>query len=178
MPKSDIPQKRLCIFLYSLKYFGVSKNDHNWFWDSWRRLAGSKSMKMIGVRVLPKWHRKVLSPKWSKMILRSFCVILLSIFTINIASQTLQTPNANLSRIFPDLNTSRNNFGWHLLESMWNAAWSPSKCGAYQWRAFLGAEDFIWSCKKVKFPWEILENLWTNLDLGFRGSGVPFLLLI
>ena len=52
-------------------------------------------------------------------------------------------------------NFKRKSFATKFCEICWNrcgiAAWSPSKRGAYQWRAFLGAYDLTWSCEQVKF---------------------------
>ena len=60
-------------------------------------------MKMMGFQVLPEWNRKVTSPKWSRVILRSFRAILLMIFTIKMAPQTPQTPNPQFSQDFPGI---------------------------------------------------------------------------
>ena len=96
--KNIISQEDSGFFLNSFESFGFSKVQNNWFRESWSRPLGPRTIKMKGFQVLPKWNRKVISRKWSRIISRSFWAILLLKFTVSMAPQT---PNPELSRIFP-----------------------------------------------------------------------------
>ena len=149
------------VFLFRLKYLGVSEVEHNRFWDSWSRLPGPRSIKMMGLRVFPKSHRKVPSRKWSRIILWSFRAILLIKFTRKITSQAPPEPKSRAFPYFP---------GFRLPSRRLVA----SQVRAYQWRAFLGAKDLIWSCKAMKFLWQICENPYKIWIWGLGGLGCHF----
>ena len=83
----------------ALKYLSISKVKNNWFGESLSRPPGPKTTKMEGVGVLPKWNRKVTSPKSSRIILRSFWATLFSKFTVEMPPPP-QTPNQAFSRLF------------------------------------------------------------------------------
>ena len=48
----------------------------------------TKTMKNEGVRIFPKWIQKVTSPKWSRIIVRSFRATLFWKITVRMAPQT------------------------------------------------------------------------------------------
>ena len=58
----------------------------------------SKTMNMMGVWLFLKGIRKVTSQKWSRIIIRSFWVILWIKFTIKMSPQIPQTPKLQCSR--------------------------------------------------------------------------------
>ena len=92
-------------FWFFLNYFGViwcPKIKYNWCWKSCSRPLGPTTMNMMSFRVFLWWIRKITSPKWSGMILRSFWAILWMKFTVKMPSQTPQTPSPDFSLFFPD----------------------------------------------------------------------------
>ena len=95
--------------MYFLKYFGVPQIKYNWCWESWSRPLGPKTMSMMGFRVSPTWNPKGTSPKWSRIILRSFWATLLYSRS---GSQNGQAPNS--SCIF--WISYRKSFFWYLYE--------------------------------------------------------------
>ena len=96
-PKSDISPKWFGYFLVLVEV--------SWRLQSWTSLVlglmvtsgRSEKHENDGLSSFAKWHRQVLSPKSSKIIMRSFWVM-------KIAPQTPQTPNPDFSRFFlPEL---------------------------------------------------------------------------
>ena len=73
--------KRSVISLGLFVSFGV-KNSDSLFLGIMNTSKNPKIMNMKGFRVFPKLNRKVTSPKWSRIIIRSCWAILLLIFTI------------------------------------------------------------------------------------------------
>ena len=61
-------------FAVSSKYLGISKIKNHWFWESWSRSPGPKTMKTMTVRVFPTWIVKMTSPQWFRIhvVIRSF----------------------------------------------------------------------------------------------------------
>ena len=90
-PKRDFLKQYLRKLIRDfLKLFGVI-----WCLQGWILVLGvmntSRNLKIMKIKALgvfPKWNRKVASPKWSRIILRSFWVILLIIFTVEMTPQT------------------------------------------------------------------------------------------
>ena len=72
---------------------------NNWSGESRSRPPGPKTMKITGFRVFPKWILKVINPKRSRIILRSFWANLSIISTIEMVPQT---PNMPFFPDFPD----------------------------------------------------------------------------
>ena len=73
------------LFLNYLEQVGVLTIQNSWFGESWSRPLGPKIMKNMTFSIFPKWKLKVTSPKWSRIILRSFRATLFLEFTIKIA---------------------------------------------------------------------------------------------
>ena len=71
------------------------------FLGPWTRPLNPRTMKMIVFRTFLKWNQKVTSPKWSRIILRSFWPILFVEFIVQMVPQTPQTPNLDFSPDFP-----------------------------------------------------------------------------
>ena len=88
-------------FFDYLEYPGVSKYKQHWCWESWKRPPSPKIIKMMTCWVYPKLILKVSSSKWSRMILRSFCAILLMKFIIKMPPPA-PNPLDPKSTIFPD----------------------------------------------------------------------------
>ena len=98
-------------FLYLLK-FGGSRVANNWFGESRSRPLGPKIMSMKTFRVFPKWNPKVISPKWSRIILRRFWANLLFNFAIKMAPLTVPDPKCGFSPDFPRFSTGPWPVGW------------------------------------------------------------------
>ena len=96
---NHIFRNRFVFSWFLLKYIGVPKNKSNWFWESWSRPLGPKTMIMMGFRVFLKWILKVTIPKWGRIILRSFWAIHFIIFTIKWPPKSPSDPKSNF---FPD----------------------------------------------------------------------------
>ena len=91
-----ISRQELSTFLYFLKYLGVPQIKYNWLWESWSRPLGVNAIKMAGFRVFLKWNRKVISPEWSRIILRSFWANVFSKSYNKHGPPDPQTPNLHL----------------------------------------------------------------------------------
>ena len=77
----------LGVFLELFRIIWTSKIENNWFGEAWTRPKIRKARRW-GLFVFPEINRKVISPKWSRIILRSFWANLLIEFTIEMARQT------------------------------------------------------------------------------------------
>ena len=104
----DISQKNMFekvsgFSLNYLKHSGVSKDKSYWFWESWSRPLGPKTMNMEGFRVFGRWDRKTISPKWSTINLRSFRANLFLKFTVEMTPRPTRPQKrffSRFSRIF------------------------------------------------------------------------------
>ena len=84
---------------FSMSFYG-SPLDHQARWKLEDRRRRPQNHENEGFNVFPKWNRKVTSPKWSGIILRSFWAILVIIFTIEMAPDPL-VPKSAFFRAFP-----------------------------------------------------------------------------
>ena len=114
-------------------------------------------MKIKGFRGFPKWNRKVTSPKWSRIILRSFRATLFSKSTV---LKKLENPGSSI-QYFPEIIKRISRFCRRA--SFKNTI--SEVMGIAQNKMFLKLYWFSW----------IHVNTYTDPKLKIIGLGVPFI---
>ena len=117
-----------------LESFGGSEVQHNWLGETWTR-PKIRNHSNDGSSGSPKWNLKVTSPKWSRIMLRSFRPLFSQHLQSKLPPRPPQTPTPDSSWFSPILYSK---YIHRLTDSLKNVVASPFMGGvamaAVPWR--------------------------------------------